>query len=287
MLRVMTPLLGTKNPSAPVGDAPEGDNKAAQAVAFQVFTNHETRDTALAWRAAQAGANIRGFHETRDTRHESRLLSPPGRCFPARCGAIWGGYGAAWAAWGAPSRCPRTVGASNRAFQVFTKHETRVCLARRAGCPLGRREFRGFHETRDTRHESRLLSPPGRCFPARCGAAWGGYGAAWAAWGAPSRCPRTVRTGNRAFRVFTRHETRDTNHGLYGVAMERLWRVWGGYGDGAAWAAVERHGRHIAPAPVSPLPSAFLGRPYDWPACLTTWRGEVRERAVRHFFWSD
>ena len=25
------------------------------------------------------------------------------------------------------------------------------------------------------------LEPPGRCFPARCGAAWGGYGAAWAA----------------------------------------------------------------------------------------------------------
>ena len=51
--------------------------------------------------------------------------------------------------------------------------------------------------------------PPGRCFPARCGAAWGGYGAAWAAWCAPSRCPRTVRAGNRAFRVFTKHETRN------------------------------------------------------------------------------
>ena len=39
-------------------------------------------------------------------------------------------------------------------------HETRdprqgVSLARGAGCPLGRREFRGFHETRNTKHESR------------------------------------------------------------------------------------------------------------------------------------
>ena len=36
--------------------------------------------------------------------------------------------------------------------------------------------------------------------------------------------------------VFTNHETRDTNHGL---------------GCGAAWAAMARHGRHIAPAPAS------------------------------------
>ena len=35
------------------------------------FTNHETRDTALAWREAQASANSEVFtnHETRDTRH--------------------------------------------------------------------------------------------------------------------------------------------------------------------------------------------------------------------------
>ena len=57
-----------------------------------------------------------GFHETRATSH--------GLC----CGAAWGGYGAAWAAWGAPNRCPRSnARAGNRttAFRVFTKHETR------------------------------------------------------------------------------------------------------------------------------------------------------------------
>ena len=43
----MTPLLGTKNPSAPVGDKSGGGRRAARAVAFQVFTNHETRITAF------------------------------------------------------------------------------------------------------------------------------------------------------------------------------------------------------------------------------------------------
>ena len=82
---------------------------------------------------------------------------------------------------------------------------------------------------------------------------------------------------------FTNHETRVTKHGFYGrpvaaflrvvaqrlrrygVAMERLWRVWGGCGDGGAWAAVERHGRHIAPAPASlprqPFSVAFRAAP--------------------------
>ncbi len=68
----MTPLLGTKTPSAPVGDAPAGDNKAAQATVFQVFTRPETRDKAIAWREAQAGANSEvftnhGFFQTRNT----------------------------------------------------------------------------------------------------------------------------------------------------------------------------------------------------------------------------
>ena len=70
-LRVMTPLRGTKTSSAPVGDAPAGDDKTAQATSFQVFTRPETRDTALAGREAQAGASSEVFtkHETRDTNH--------------------------------------------------------------------------------------------------------------------------------------------------------------------------------------------------------------------------
>ena len=81
-LRVMTPLLGTKTSSAPVGGAPAGDNKTAQATAFQVFTRPETRDTALAWREAQTGANFEVFtkHETRDTNHG--FFRPETRPFP-------------------------------------------------------------------------------------------------------------------------------------------------------------------------------------------------------------
>ena len=65
----MTPLLGTKTSSTPVGDVPTEDNKTAQSKAFQVFTRPESRDTALAWRDAQASANSEVFtnHETRIT----------------------------------------------------------------------------------------------------------------------------------------------------------------------------------------------------------------------------
>ena len=54
----MTPLLVTKTPPAPVGDASAGDGRVAQA-------------TASVWREAQAGANPEVFtnHEARDTSH--------------------------------------------------------------------------------------------------------------------------------------------------------------------------------------------------------------------------
>ena len=75
-LKVMTPLLGTKNPSATVGDKSGGDRRAARAAAFQVFTKHETRDPRHGYCQAR-GVSQRefpGFHETRNTRHESRLF---------------------------------------------------------------------------------------------------------------------------------------------------------------------------------------------------------------------
>ncbi len=86
----MTPLLGTKTSSAPIGDVPAGDERAARATAFKVF--HETRDTkhsyCLARRASQR--EFQGFHETRITafmlpyprfptisRHFPRFPGPP------------------------------------------------------------------------------------------------------------------------------------------------------------------------------------------------------------------
>ena len=103
----MTPLLGTKNPSAPVGDKSGGGRRAARSLLSCTLWRgmarlwrgmggmgrpeplsahhphkqqglsgfHETRDTAIAWRAARgalwAGANSEVFtkHESRDTNH--------------------------------------------------------------------------------------------------------------------------------------------------------------------------------------------------------------------------
>ena len=131
------------------------------------------------------GARIACF-DRRVVRHAGQCPRSAPRSLLA-C-ALWrgmGGYGAAWAAWGAPSRCPRTIRASNRAIRVFTKHETRLLPGARRGVPSG-----------------------------------------------PARIPRFSRN--------TKHETRNTaffsNHGLC---------------CGAAWAAMARHGRHIAPAPAS------------------------------------
>ena len=76
----------------------------------------------------------------------------------------------------------------------------------------------GFHETRDTETRSFFAvgaqgthnqepppglppPPPGRCFPARCGAASCGYGAAWEV--------AVPRAGNTACWVFTSHESRN------------------------------------------------------------------------------
>ena len=133
---------------------------------------------------------------------------PPGRCFPARCGAAWGGYGAAWAAWGAPSRCPRTIRTSNRAFRVFTKHETRItafCFPVHDCSPL-------FGIVRHCSAKNIVLRQSPRAARSLLSCAlWrgmGGYDAAWAAWGAPSHCSRTIRTSNMTIRVFRKHGTR-------------------------------------------------------------------------------
>ena len=155
----MTPLLGTKNPSATVGDKSGGDRRAARAAAFQVFTKHETRDP----------------------RHESRPL-------------LWRGMGRLWRGMGGMGRPePLSAHRPRRQQRLSGFHETRdprpgYCQARR----VSQREFRGFHETRitafwffpvppatprratqarptgfsrDTNHESRPLCFPTHYFP--------------------------------------------------------------------------------------------------------------------------
>ena len=247
----MTPLLGTKNPSAPVGDAPAGDGRAARSLLSCALWRgmgrlwrgmgrpeplsahrrrrqqglsgfHETRDTGLpgAPRGVPSGparmSEVFTKHETRDTNHGfyRRTVAAFLRVV-ARCGAAMARHerhGAPRAAVRAPS-APAT---GPFRFSRNTRHGFAWRAARGALWPGANSEVFTKHETRDTNHglyafpESRHLSPHGRCFPARCGATaaplWRGYGAA------------VARVG-------------------------RLWRWRGMGGDGAAWAAVERHGR--------------------------------------------
>ena len=145
---------------------------------------------------------------------------PPGRRFPAHCGTAWGGYGAAWAAWAAPSRCPRTVRTSNRAFQVFTRHETRITAFFRRRCA---RDAQPETPARTAAHAARSLLS--------C-ALWRGMGRLWCGMGGPRppcrqhgllgfRQPRITQhvfplplgtpgraTPSPADGFFTKHETR-------------------------------------------------------------------------------
>ncbi len=196
MLRVMTPLLGTKTPSASVGDRSAGHGRAARSLLSCALW----RAMGRLWRGMgghrpprrQHGFfskhGLYAFHESqlpyprfptishdfpafpgpphpplrRSSVHAPsaflgqppelpRRAAPPGHCFPARCGAVWGGYGAAWAAavprtgnTAFPVRRPSDIssGASqapqpwfsrntkhetrNMAFMLFTRHETRL-----------------------------------------------------------------------------------------------------------------------------------------------------------------
>ena len=160
-----------------------------------------------------SGANqapSHGLHESRDTKHESRPFIV---CFDRR---VVGNAG-----YGTPKPRP-TVFHESRVTKhgFFSKHGF-FCPGCATGGSTGNR--RPDHCPRRqaavllyaiVHHCSPLfskkivlaivLAPPGRCFLARCGAAWGGYGAAWAA--------AVPRAGNTACKVFTNHETRITRH---------------------------------------------------------------------------
>ena len=172
----MTPLLGTKNPSAPVGAAPAGDNKAAQATAAKVFTKHETRDTnhglccgaawggyGAAWAATVPRTGNTVLCISRNTRHETRITAfmlffprlPAKKMSQAVVASQYGRRSRG------PGRVPRAAPRQPGCTAEQTNHEPRSFLARVAS----RREFRGFHETRVTKHESRpffSVGAPGR-----------------------------------------------------------------------------------------------------------------------------
>ena len=88
----MTPLLGTKNPSAPVGDKSGGDGRAARSRLSCALW----RSMGRLWRGMggmgrpeplpahhpRQQQGLSGFHEPRVTKHESRPLCFPTHYFP-------------------------------------------------------------------------------------------------------------------------------------------------------------------------------------------------------------
>ena len=191
-LSVMTPLLGTKNLiRARRGYVPAGDGRAARSLLSCALR----RGMGRLWRGMGGMGrpeplSVHRPHQqqglsrfSRNTRHETRIT--------------------AFSSHGFVESLPLGTEALQSFFSAGSRFRSRVMTpllgTKTSSAPVGDTCRLGTEE------------PPDRCFPARCGAAWGGYGAAWAAWGAPSRCPRTVRTSNRAFRGFprdTKHESR-------------------------------------------------------------------------------
>ena len=131
-----------------------------------------------------------------------------------------------------PGRVPRAAPRQPGCTAEQRNHEPRSFLARGAS----RREFRGFHESRVTKHESRPFfavgapgrrhrkpppgrpfPPPGHCLPARCGAAMARHGRHIAP--EPLSAPRP----HRQHGLLGVHESRDTNHGLYSWPFGSLW----------------------------------------------------------------
>ena len=116
----MTPLLGTKTPSAPVGDKSGGERRAARSLLSCAW-----------WRCGERRA-------------ARSLLS----CAWWRCmGRLWRGMGGM----GRPE--PLSAHRPHRQQRLSGFHETRdtrpgYCQAR----GVSQRECRGFHETRDTNH---------------------------------------------------------------------------------------------------------------------------------------
>ena len=120
----------------------QGEQPQARPTGFSRNTRHETRITVLCPLCSPWVCKGR----TIKTPRPGPPRTPPDRCFPARCGAAWGGYGAAWAGGPTPapakqdllgflesgnmfSLCPPATSrraTRSPANRFFTKHETRI-----------------------------------------------------------------------------------------------------------------------------------------------------------------
>ncbi len=222
----MTPLLGTRNPSTPVGDAPGGDGRAARSLL-----------SCALWRGM--GRLWRGMGGHRPPRWQHGLsCSPDVRYF----------------FWSEPG--PPTM--------VFTKHESRdtnhsfpthdfppfPTISRHFPAPPPPLRRSSVHAP-----SAFLGQPPGTAAPARsllsC-ALWRGMGRLWRGMGGMARPePLSAHRQHRQHGLFGFHETRDTNHEtrLFFESRPLLWLGMGGYG--AAWAAY------------CPAPACLPGQPFS------------------------
>ena len=140
----MTPLLRTKTPSAPVGNRSAGDGRAARSLLSRALwramgrlwrgMGGMGRPEQLFARPPHQQQSLSGFHETRDTNHESRLL-----CFPTHHFPLF-------------PTISRHFPAPPPPLRRSSVHAPSAFLGQPPGLP-------------------RRAAPPGHCFPARCGAA--------------------------------------------------------------------------------------------------------------------
>ena len=237
----MTPLLGTRNPSTPVGDAPGGDGRAARSLL-----------SCALWRGM--GRLWRGMGGHRPPRWQHGLsCSPDVRYF----------------FWSEPG--PPTM--------VFTKHETRdtnhsfpthdfppfPTISRHFPAPPPPLRRSSVHAP-----SAFLGQPPGTAAPARsllsC-ALWRGMGRLWRGMGGMARPePLSAHRQHRQHGLLGFHETRNTAFfRVTAFVVARHGRLWRGMGG-------------ILPRVGVLAPSAVLGRPYDerrLPGC-----SQCRERKM-------
>ncbi len=195
----MTPLLGTKNPSALVGAKSGGDGRAARSLLSCVLW----RGMGRLWRGMGGGRpphrqhGLSGFHETRNTALVAVRFSVGVRGVAPQETAIQTT---------APTGKSRFPGSP---LFTIVHHCSAKNIAPEPVSPL--RPHRqhglfGFHETRDTAF-----------VVARHGAAMERHGRR------PSPAPAT--------RVYAFHKIRDTNHGLWGTeALQSFFRPEAGLG---------------------------------------------------------
>ena len=134
----MTPLLGTESPSAPVGDAPAGDGRAARSLLSCALwrgmgrlwrgMGGMVRPEPLSAHHPRQQQGLSGFHESRDTKHGFfvslfTIVHHCSRLFIVQQKNIVPAPVSVPAALAVAAAAPC---AGNAAFGFFTRHESRI-----------------------------------------------------------------------------------------------------------------------------------------------------------------